>query len=183
MKKDGGSPARQGINSVYDLNDLLNELWHIIPAGKQRKTLDTVERVLHKRICNQQNPDCWLCQFQYWREIEAMAGRRSLSEPNEPVQPKELTFNVVRWLNESINAHLRARQLGQSPPQPKELLDGVHLEACRKSSHAVNCMFCVINGIDACLPGITKEQRSTWLSESGFKPMLEFKSLGPDDLS
>jgi hypothetical protein len=172
MKEKVSQPVTQGINNVHDLNDLLNELWHTIPPGKERKGLVKVQQALHKRVCNQQNPDCWLCQSRYCGEMEAMLGIHHHSESEESSEPSAPTFDVVHWLNDSINAHMRARQGGQAPSQPFEVLNAIHAELARRSSHATNCMFCVIVSVDHCLAGINDEQHASILKK-GFRPMFD----------
>ena len=177
MSKKGSSPAPRGISTVYDLNDLLNELWHLIPVGKERKVLRKVERALHSRVCNGQNADCWVCQFRLWNELEVLSGKRRMEAQDKPT-PEQSGFKVVRWLNESINSDLRARKAGQAPPQSPELLEGVHSEVARKAGHAENCVYCVLRAIRKSLSQLSKDQQQT-ICDRGFTAIVDSLS---DDL-
>jgi hypothetical protein len=173
MQDQSGLPRHTGINTVEDLNEVLNDLWHTLGV-EHDYAVWIMEELLHPRVCDLKDPSCWKCQMRYAHNMGTLIADGQLCRCElEGCESANLEPHAVHWLNSCINENLRAARVGRPVPHSDGQLKKIHAELDDKHYAKTMCIFCLAKANAECDWFMPTDQRQL-MEQSGFRPLIQF---------
>ncbi|HEY9790858.1 MAG TPA: hypothetical protein V6D22_10695 [Candidatus Obscuribacterales bacterium] len=168
MKETSSRVNARPIKDVFDLNDLVNDLWHAFPKRKDRRMLDKFIEILHPRLCTQTDPNCFLCQHSWNQEM--VNTRLSVEAEVVPLFPADRPVGIA--LNRMINEHMRQTHYGLPVTyRPEDLWKIWDIDVC-VGDDVQDSMFGIVRQMQELIDDLPPKEQSKLLA-NGWQPMFQ----------
>lgn len=169
MTENSSTFVPRPVTDVFELNELINDLWLAFPKRKDRDSLHKFVEVVHARLCNQADPNCFFCQHRWNKQMLYFALSKETEEevslfPSD--QPVGITINQI------INEHIRQRHYGLPLTCTPEDLWKICVFEVSSSDNMADGMYSLVRQMEERIHRLSPSQQQE-LRASGWRPMFK----------